>query len=80
MENNFLLESLAACQDVNSELVMYFMQNKAFVNYLDQIDNLTETLEVPILMDKTTFKQTLPISLNASKFDSDLLTVQYLRH
>ena len=25
-------------------------------------------------MDKTTFEQTLPISLNASKFDSELLT------
>ena len=53
---------------------MYFTVNIAFVNCLDQIDNLTETLEVPILMDKTIFKQALPISLNASKFDSDLLT------
>ena len=49
MENNFLLESLAACHDSNSKLVMYFMVNTAFVNYLDQIDNLTETLEFPIL-------------------------------
>ena len=54
---------------------MYFMVNTAFINYLGQIDNLTETLKVSILMDKTSFKQTLPISLNASKFDSDLLTV-----
>ena len=53
---------------------MYIMVNTSFINYLDQIDNLTETLEVPILMDKTTFKQTLPISLNASKFYSDLLS------
>ena len=49
---------------------MYFVVNTDFVN---QIDNLSETLEVPILMDKTTFEQTLPITLNASKFDSDLL-------
>ena len=34
-ENNFLLESLAACHDSNSELIIYFMVNKAFVNYLD---------------------------------------------
>ena len=53
---------------------MHFMVNTAFVNYLDQIDNLTETLEFPILKNKTTFEQTLPISLNISKFDSKLLT------
>ena len=75
VENNFLLESLAACHYANSKLIMYFMVNTAFVNYLDQIDTLTETLEVQILMDKTTFEQPLPISLKASKFDSDLLTV-----
>ena len=60
-ENNSLLESLAACHESNSELVMHFMVNTAFVNYLDQIDNLTELLEFPILTDKTTFEQTLPI-------------------
>ena len=53
---------------------MYIMVNTAFVHHLDQIDNLTETLEFPILKNKTTFKQTLPISLNTSKFDSELLT------
>ena len=53
---------------------MYFTVNTGFVNYLGQIDNLTETLKVPILMNKTTFEQTLPISLNASKFDSELLS------
>ena len=52
---------------------MYFMVNTAFVNYLDQIDNLTDTLEVQFLMDKTPFEQTLPIFLNAFEFDSDLL-------
>ena len=74
VENNYILESLAACHDLNSKLVMYFMVNTAFVNYLDQIDNLTNTLEFPILKNKTTFEYTLPISLNVSKFDSDLLT------
>ena len=37
VENNFLLESLAACYDSNLKLVMYFMVNTAFVNYLDQL-------------------------------------------
>ena len=53
---------------------MYFTVNTAFVNYLDQIDNLTESLEFPIMKSKSTFKQTLPISLDISKFDSKLLT------
>ena len=49
VENNFLFESLAACHDSNSKLVLYFTVNTAFVNYLDQIDNLSETHEFPIL-------------------------------
>ena len=53
---------------------MYFAVNAAFVNYLDQFPNLAESLEFLIIKEKTTFKQTLPISLNASKFYSDLLT------
>ena len=40
-EKHFLLESLVACHDTNSKLVMYFMVNTAFVNYLDQFYNLT---------------------------------------
>ena len=50
------------------------MINVAFVNFLDQFPNLTGSLEFPIIKKKITFEQTLPISLNASKFDSDLLT------
>ena len=73
-ENHFLLESLAAFQGINSKLVMYFTVNTAFVNYLDQFACLTQSLEFPIIKNKTTFKQILPISLNISKFDSTLLT------
>ena len=36
-ENNFLLESLAACHDANSNLVIYFTVNTAFVYYIDQL-------------------------------------------
>ena len=74
MENHFLLESLAACQDTNSKLTMYFMVSTAFVNYLDKSSNLTEFLEYPIIRNKTTFEHTIPISLNISKFDPTLLT------
>ena len=72
--NHFLLESLAACHDTNSKLVMYFTVNTTFVNYLDQSTNLTESLEFRIIKKKTTVEQSLPISLNVSKFDSELLT------
>ena len=40
-ENHFLLESLAACEDTNAKLTMYFTVNTAFVNYLDTFPNLT---------------------------------------
>ena len=73
-ENHFLLESLAACQDTNSKLAMYFTVNTAFVNYLDKFPNLTESLKFPIIRNKTTFEQILPTSLNISKFDPTSLT------
>ena len=69
VENHFLLESLAACQDANSKLVMYLTVNTAFVNYLDKFSNSTESLEFPIIKNKMTFEQILPISLNISNFD-----------
>ena len=50
------------------------MVNTAFLKYLEQIDYLTETHEFPILTNKTTFEQTLFISLNVCRFDSELLT------
>ena len=74
-ENNFLLESLAACYDADSNLVMYFMVNTAFVNYLGSLDNLTDSLRFPILLNRTTYEESLPISLNAFDFDSILLNV-----
>ena len=45
-ENKFVFfESLAACHDVESKLVMYFIVNTAFVNYLY---NLTDSLKFPV--------------------------------
>ena len=48
VENNFLLESLAACHDVDSKLIMYFTVNTALVNYLDSLDNLMDSLKFPL--------------------------------
>ena len=74
VENYCLLESLAVCQDTNSKLTMYFTVNTDFINYLDKFPKLTESIEFPIIKNKTTLEQTLPISLNISKFDPTLLT------
>ena len=70
------MESLAACHDADSTLVMYFMVNTAFVNYLDSLDNLTDSLKFPILLNKMTYEQTLPISLKSFEFDPELLKAQ----
>ena len=74
-ENNFLLESLAACHDGSTKLVMYFTVNIAFTNYINQF-NLTEELETPILTNKTISKYTLPVFLNKSTFDDTLLYIK----
>ena len=73
-DNHFLLKSLAACENANSKLTMYFTVNTAFVNYLDKFPNLTEALEFLVIKNRTTLEQTMPISLNISKFDQTLLT------
>ena len=72
-ENNYLLESLAACHDRESKLVMYFTVNIAFINYLDEF-NLTEEASIPIITNKSTLKITLPVFLNKGKFDKSLLS------
>ena len=72
-ENIFLLESLATGQHTNSNLVMYSTVNTVFVNYIDQF-NLIETLSFPILTNKNTSELTLPIFLNDTRFDYNLLS------
>ena len=44
-EYHIPLESLAACEELESKLTMYFAVNYAFVNYFD---NLHKSLEFPI--------------------------------
>ena len=72
VENNFLLESLSACHDANTNLIMYFMVNTTFTNYIDQF-NLMEELEYPIVTNKTISEFTLLVFLNR-RFDNSLLT------
>ena len=46
-ESNFLLESLAACEDseTRTDLEMHFTLNLAFVNYFD---DMIEELGIPV--------------------------------
>ena len=71
-ENNFLLESIAACDpdSTDVDLQMYFMANTAFLNYFK---GLIDTLEVPFLHNVTMQEHILPISLESDDFDKELL-------
>ena len=60
-DNHYLLESLATCYNTNSKLTMYFTVNTAFVNYLDNFPNLTESLEFKVIKDRTTFERPYPL-------------------
>ena len=70
-EDNFLLESLAACgENNNHKLEMFFTVNLAF---LDHLEDLTEVLDTPIDRNWMHEKQTLPISLESFQINSSLL-------
>ena len=70
-ESNFLLESLAACgQHEKPDLDIHFTVNLAFVDYLDQLNEMTDT---PIIRKWTNQKQILPISLESFGINSSLL-------
>ena len=73
VENNFLLESIAACdpEGDGADLEMYFVANTAFLNYFDELIN---TLDVPFLHNITKQEHVLPISLESDDFDKELLT------
>ena len=71
-ENNFLLESIAACdpESIIVDLEMYFVANMAFLNYFE---GLIDTLGVPFPHDVTMKEHILPISLELDDFDKELL-------
>ena len=46
-DNHYLLGSLAACDNRNSKLTMYFTFNTTFTNYLDMFPSLTDSLQFP---------------------------------
>ena len=70
-ESNFLLESLAACDEHDKpELDMYFTVNLAFIDYLAQ---LIVTLSPPINRNWTSVKQPIPISLDSFQVNPKLM-------
>ena len=69
-EDNFLLESIAACTGKQSALTMYYTVNTAFMHYFD---SLTDNLETHISQNWTTKEHIFPISLQMFEFDSKLL-------
>ena len=72
-DNYYLLESIAACNDKNSKLVMYFTINMAFANYFNMFPNVTESF--PLITDRTTHEQPLPANLSIPDCDTSLLHV-----
>ena len=69
-EDNFLLESITACQGKQSALTMYHTVNIVFMHYFD---SLTDNLEAHISQNWTTQGQVFPILLHMFEFDSKLL-------
>ena len=69
-DNHYLLESIATCDNQDSNLVVYFTINMAFTNYLDMLPNLTNPLQ--LIKHRTTYEQPLPINLSIPDFDSSL--------
>ena len=70
-ESNFLLESLATCDEHDkTDLEMNFTVNLAFVDYLAQ---LNVSLNTPINRNWTNVKQPIPISLDSFQINHKLM-------
>ena len=67
-KSNFLLESLAACgEHEKPDLEIYLTVNLAFADYLEE---LNESIKIPIERNSTNYKQILPISLESFQINS----------
>ena len=66
-DSHHLLESLDACDNKQSKLIMYFTINLAFPNYLELMPNMTE--HQPLNRDRTLREQPLPVYLNVLHYN-----------
>ena len=69
-DSHHLLESLAACDSKQSELIMYFTINLAFSNYLELMPNMTQYKSLN--RDKMLREKPLPIYINISCYNTTL--------
>ena len=70
-EDNFLLESLAACGENNNQKIeMFFTVNLAF---LDHLEDLTEVIDTPVDKNWMHEKHLLPISIESFQINPSLL-------
>ena len=72
-DNHYPQESLAACDNRDSKLTMYFTINIAFANYLEMLPNPTDPLSLLLNMNRTMYEQILPVNLSIPDFDKSLL-------
>ena len=68
-DNHHLLESITACDNKITKLVMYFTINLVFTNYLDMLPNMTDSL--PIIKDKK-YEQPFPLNLSIPHLNNSL--------
>ena len=71
-ESNFLLESLAACEnsETKTDVEMYFTVNLAIIDYFNKT---MEELEICIVRNWTTQEQILPLSIETFEISPKLL-------
>ena len=72
-DNHYLLESLGASDNRYSKLTMSFTINMTFANYLDMLPNLTDSISLPLITNRTMYEQILPVNLTIPDFDKSLL-------
>ena len=72
-EEHSLLESIATCPGKQSDMTIYYTVNTAFIPYLDTFKEELELPSLEVNQNRTTQKQVLPISLQATPFDDKLL-------
>ena len=70
VDSHHLLELLTVCDNKLTKLTMYFTINRAFLNYLELMPNMTGQLHIN--RGKTDFEQPLPVHLNILHFDNSL--------
>ena len=73
VEEHTLLESIATCPGKQSDMTIYYTVNTAFMPYLDTFREEIEVPSLEVSHNWTMQRQVLPISLQSTAFDNNLL-------